>query len=125
MVAARPGHADIGAVGGAACGIDVALEQAAQNLGASPMQAFLKITLPLAGSSLFVSAFFAFIISINEFVMAQFLATPLTQTLSTLIWSQLRYNLTPLVAAASSLLLSITLAALVVASRVINLRKLI
>jgi len=105
--------------------VDQQLEQAAQGLGASSAQVFFKITLPLVGPSLFAAAFFAFIISINEFVMTQFLATPRTQTLSTLIWPQLRYNLTPLVAAASAVLLGVTLAVLLMASRLINMRKLL
>ena len=105
--------------------VDPHLEQAAQGLGASSMQAFLTITLPLMRPSLFAAGFFAFIISINEFVMTQFLATPRTQTLSTLIWPQLRYNLTPLVAAASTVLLGVTLAVLLITSRWVSVRRLL
>lgn len=92
-------------------------------MGASPFRTFRSITFPLIAPSLSASAFFAFIMSINEFVIAQFLATARTQTLSTLIWPQLRYNLTPLVAAASAVLLAITRGALILASRLMSARR--
>ena len=103
--------------------LDPTLEQAALGLGARPLAAFMRVTLPLAGPSLLVAAFLAFIVSINEFVLTQFLVTAHTQTLSTLIWPQLRYSLTPLVAAASSVLLVVTLLALAIAVRVLPLRR--
>lgn len=105
--------------------VDTRLEDAAKGMGASPIKAFYLITFPLILPGLLVSAFFAFIISLNEFVMSLFLATPNTQTISTLIWPELRYNLTPLVAAAAAVLLGITVLTLVVASRLLNVKKLL
>lgn len=103
----------------------VELEEAARGLGASPLRAFALVTLPLIMPALVISIFFSFIISINEFVMALFLATPRTQTLPTLIWPQVRYNLTPIVAAASGVTILITLAILLVANRLFDLRRLL
>ena len=54
--------------------------------------------------------------SLNELPMALFLATPAGRTLPTLIWPQLRYNLTPLVAAASGVLLALTVGGLLLGS---------
>ena len=48
---------------------------------------------------------FAFIVSVNEFIMALFLATPGTRTFPVVIWPQIRYLLTPVVAAASSVII--------------------
>ncbi len=105
--------------------VDPGLEEAAQGMGAPPFKAFFRITLPLILPGLLVSAFFSFIISMNEFIMSLFLATPRTQTISTMIWPQLRYNLTPLVAAASAVLLLITLFVLGLAARILSLKKLL
>ncbi len=106
-------------------GVDRRLEEAARGMGAGPLLVFWRITLPLILPGMLVSAFFAFIISLNEFIMALFLATPKTQTISTMIWPQLRYNLTPLVAAASAVLLGLTLVVLLAASRLLSVKKLL
>ena len=106
-------------------GVDPRLEAAARGLGASPLRAFLLVTLPLILPGLLTSIFFAFIISLNEFVMALFLATPRTQTLPTLIWPQVRYNVTPVVAAASGVTILITVGVLLVANRLMDLRKMV
>ena len=105
--------------------VDRRLEEAAAGMGAGPGQVFLRVTLPLIWPGLLVSAFFAFIISLNEFVMALFLATPKTQTISTLIWPQLRYNLSPLVAAASTILLVVTVVILLLSARLLSVKKLL
>jgi ABC-type spermidine/putrescine transport system permease subunit II len=101
------------------------LEEAARGLGAAPLRAFADVTLPLIMPALIISIFFAFVISMNEFVMTLFLATPRTQTLSTLIWPQVRYNLTPVVAAASGLTILITVASLLLANHLFDLRHLL
>lgn len=105
--------------------VDPRLEEAARGLGASPLRAFGLITLPLIAPALVISVFFAFIISVNEFVMALFLATPRTQTLPTLIWPQVRYNLTPIVAAASGVTILLTAGVLLLAHRLLDLRRLL
>lgn len=105
--------------------IDVDIEDAARGLGADPLATFVGITLPLVAPGLVASAFFAFVISVNELVMALFLATPATQTLPTLIWPQVRNNVTPIVAAASGVTILITLAALLLANGLIRARRLV
>ena len=105
--------------------VDPQLEEAARGLGASPWRAFYEVTLPLIRPALVISVFFAFIVSVNEFVMALFLATPRTQTLPTLIWPQVRYNLTPVVAAASGVTILLTAAVLMLAQRWFDLRRLL
>jgi ABC-type spermidine/putrescine transport system permease subunit II len=105
--------------------VDSSLEAAARGLGASPLRAFLLVTVPLILPGLVTSVFFAFIISLNEFIMALFLATPRTQTLPTLIWPQVRYNVTPIVAAASGVTILITIGVLLIANRLTDLRKLV
>ena len=57
-------------------GMDPRLEEAAMSLGASRVQAFVKVTLPLLRSSLVTGAVFAFIISFSDINLALFLAGP-------------------------------------------------
>ncbi len=106
-------------------GLDKSLEEAARGMGASSLQAFLTITLPLVMPAVLVGALFAFIISVNEFVMALFLGTVDTETLPRIIYPVLRYRLTPLVAAASGVLMLVTKVVLLVAARLVYLGKLI
>ena len=106
-------------------GLDKSLEEAARGMGASPWRTFYEIILPLIMPSVLVSALFAFIISINEFIMALFLGTSETETLPRIIYPTLRYSLTPLVAAASGILMLLTVVVLLLSARIMNLRKLI
>lgn len=81
--------------------LDDALILAARGLGASPGQTFRHVILPLIAPGLAAAVTIAFVLSINEFVLALFLTTSETETLPRVIWPNLRYTLTPLVAAAS------------------------
>ena len=102
--------------------LDKSLEEAAQGMGASPLRVFFHVTLPLIMPGVLVSIMFAFIISVNEFVMALFLAVPTTQTLPTLIWPNLRYSLTPVVAAASSVLLYLSIIVLGLSAKIFKVK---
>ncbi|MFN4142398.1 ABC transporter permease [Aestuariivirga sp.] len=88
---------------------DKSIEDAAVLCGAHPMIAFLKITVPSIRLGLFSAALFSFLISWDEVVVAIFMASPELQTLPVLIWAALRQELSPTIAAASSLLVLITL----------------
>ena len=50
------------------------LEEAAMDLGATQWEAFLKITLPLAGPAIFAGALLAFTVSFEDFVTSFFIA---------------------------------------------------
>ena len=104
--------------------VDWNLEEAARGLGASPIIALLLITLPQVLPALLISVFFSFIVSVNELIMALFLATPSTQTLPTLIWPEVRYNVTPIVASASGVTTLLALALVLAANRLFSLRRL-
>jgi thiamine transport system permease protein len=62
------------------------LRQAGEMLGASPIQAFLKIDLPLIGRAIFVAATFAFTISLGEFGATTLIARPEYPTLPVAIY---------------------------------------
>lgn len=101
--------------------LDPDLEHAARGLGANAVTAFRRITLPVIAPALIVGAIMAFIISLNEFVMALFLSTPAIETLPKVIWPNLRYTLTPVVAAASSVTMVLTLLGLAIALRLVQI----
>jgi ABC-type spermidine/putrescine transport system permease subunit II len=95
--------------------VDPNLEAAARGLGARPWQVFRLVTLPLILPAVLAATLFALVISLNEITLTLFLATRYTETLPRVIWPNLRFAITPLVAAASVILLALTLPALVVA----------
>jgi len=95
-------------------GFDKSIEDAAIVCGASPLEAKLRITLPSIRIGIFSAAIFAFLASWDEVVVAIFMASPTLQTLPVKIWGSLRSDLSPVIAAASSLLVGLTLALMVV-----------
>jgi len=102
---------------------DPAIEHAARGLGANPQQVFFLITLPTIRPAILTGAVMAFVVSFNELIMALFLGTPATETLPKVIWPNLRYTLSPIVAAASGISMAVTvllLAAGWIASRTLT-----
>jgi putative spermidine/putrescine transport system permease protein len=87
---------------------DTSLEDAALICGASPLQVKLRVTLPAIRLGIFAAAIFSFLASWDEVVVSIFMASPTLQTLPVRIWSTLRQDLTPVIAAASSLLVGLT-----------------
>jgi ABC-type spermidine/putrescine transport system permease subunit II len=96
--------------------LDPNLEAAAQGLGANPRQVFRHVTLPLIAPGIFAAALFSLVISLNEVTLTLFLSTRYTETLPRVIWPNLRFAMTPLVAAASCVLLALTLPAVLLAA---------
>lgn len=88
-------------VGGALAGIDGRVEQAAASLGASPARVFRRVTLPLAMPGVLSGAALAFAISLDEVVLTLFVAGPNQRTLARQMFSTLRENIGPEIAAAA------------------------
>lgn len=95
--------------------VDQNLEAAARGLGAGAWQVFRFVTLPLLRPAVLAATLFALVISLNEITLTLFLATRYTETLPRVIWPNLRFAITPLVAAASVILLALTVPALIAA----------
>ena len=81
------------------------LEEAAMSLGSTPIHAFFTITLPLLFPSILGAALFAFAVSLDQFVISYFLATPGFSTLPVQIYSAIRKGFTPEINAISTILL--------------------
>lgn len=84
--------------------MDHSLVEAAGDLGASPLRVFFDVTVPMTLTGIVSAALFAFITSMNEFIMALFLTTRDTQTLPVLLWLSLRSSASPELAVASFIL---------------------
>lgn len=81
------------------------LVRAAASLGASPLTAFRRVTLPLIAPGMISGALFAFATSFDEVVVTLFLAGPEQATLPRQMFSGIRENLSPTIAAAATLLI--------------------
>jgi spermidine/putrescine transport system permease protein len=83
------------------------VERAAQDLGASDLQALLLITVPMLWPALLASFFIAFTLSWDEFVIA-FLLSKYDTTMPVVIWSMLRSGLSPKLNAAGTFVFAIS-----------------
>ncbi|MCF3638930.1 ABC transporter permease [Rhizobium sp. TRM95111] len=111
------------AIGSALDGFDRSIEDAAILCGASPWEARLRVTVPAIGHGIFAAAIFSFLASWDEVVLAIFMASPTLQTLPVRIWATLRQDLTPVIAAASTLLIAFTILLMVLAALLRKGRK--
>lgn len=91
-------------------------EEAAMDLGASPVQALRMVLLPMLAPAIFASLMIVFAISIDDFVITQFLkAGATTETVPTRIYSNARAAPTPALNALASLMLFASMAAIAIA----------
>jgi len=88
--------------------LDPALEEAALDLGATPLQAFRRITLPYLMPSVLSAAFLAFLQSFENYNTTLFVRG-LETTLTIYIASKVRTGLTPAVNALSLVLIALTI----------------
>jgi putative spermidine/putrescine transport system permease protein len=92
--------------------LDPAQEEAARNLGASPLATFVLVTLPAMRPGAIAAATLAFIVSFDEIDLAIFLADPRAPTLPVTIYSAIQLGIAPTVAAVSALLVLLAMAAM-------------
>jgi putrescine transport system permease protein len=102
--------------------VDAALEEAATDLGATPLKAFLTVTLPLVAPAVAAGFLLAFTLSLDDLVLASFNTGPGATTLPIRIYSQVRLGVSPEINALSTILiglvaLGVTTATLVTKSR--------
>lgn len=102
-------------VAGALRTVDEALEQAALTLGAGRVQAFVRVTLPLIMPAMLTAAFFAFLASFDDLVIALFISGTRAATLPKRMWEGIRFEIDPTTAAVSALLIGLSLVLLGVA----------
>jgi len=104
-------------------GFDRSLEEAAQNLGATPMKAFLKITLPVIKPGIVAAALFSFIISFGNLEMTLFLVAPGRTTLPIAILQYLQWRIDPTIAAVSLLQIALIGTGMLITDRYVKLTR--
>jgi putrescine transport system permease protein len=88
-------------------GMDESLEEAAMDLGARPGRVFFRITLPLILPAIASGWLLAFTLSWDDLVITQFVAGPGSSTLPMVIFSKVRFGVTPDVNALATILVLI------------------
>jgi ABC-type spermidine/putrescine transport system permease subunit II len=88
-------------------GLDPNLELAAMDLGATPIRALLRVSVPQALPGIVAAALIAFAFSMDEFILT-YLVTGSTSTLPLYIFGQLRFSVSPEIVAASAMLLGVS-----------------
>jgi putative spermidine/putrescine transport system permease protein len=79
------------------------------NLGANPLVTFLRVTLPCIRPGIISGSLFAFITSFDEVVVAMFIGGTRLMTLPRLMFAGIRNEITPTIAAVSSMLIIISI----------------
>jgi mannopine transport system permease protein len=88
--------------------IDFSLEMAALSLGASRWRTYLEVVSPLVLPAVGAGAIFAFLTSFDETVVAFFISSVDNQTLTRKLFEDIDYNLTPVIAVVSTLIVVVT-----------------
>jgi len=104
-------------------GYDFSVEDAARDLGAGPIKTFFLITLPCIRTGVFTAMIFSFITSFGEFNIALFLTSPETMTMPVQIWNSLKYEVSPIVAAVSTIMILTTLLGIGIGAKFIGAKK--
>ena len=90
-------------------------EEAAADLGAKPAAVFLYVTLPLIAPALVAGWLLAFVLSLDDLVIASFTSGPQSTTLPMVVFSSVRLGVSPKINALATILILVTFAMLVVA----------
>ncbi|MHA7289110.1 MULTISPECIES: ABC transporter permease [Micrococcaceae] len=88
-------------------GLNPALVNSAQSLGAGWLSVFRHVYLPVILPGLVSGALFAFSVSIDETVMSLFMQSPSATTLPVKMFTDIQFNLTPKIAVSSALLVTV------------------
>jgi putrescine transport system permease protein len=84
---------------------DRALEEAAMDLGASPLRAFMEITLPIISPALISGWLLGLTLSLDDLVISSFVAGPGSSTLPMVIYSKVKLGVSPDMNALASLVI--------------------
>jgi len=103
-------------------GLDPSLEEAAQDLGATPLKAFWLVIVPYLMPAIVAGALMAFTLSFDEYIVTIFTSGAESQTLPLKVYGMVRVGLNPQLNALSTLFIGIT-ALLVIGSQIFTRKK--
>jgi spermidine/putrescine transport system permease protein len=104
-------------------GFDKNIEEAAMDLGATPLQTFAKVTLPVIAPGVIAGALLAFTLSIDDVIISFFVSGPSSSTLPLKILSMVKFGVSPEINALSTLMLIITLLIVIIAEQIQNAKR--
>jgi putrescine transport system permease protein len=99
---------------------DRSLEEAAMDLGATPLRAFLTVTLPIVFPAVAAGWMLGFTLSLDDLVLASFTTGPGATTLPMRIYSQVRLGVTPEINAVSTIFIGFVALLVIAASLVLK-----
>ncbi len=94
---------------------DESLEEAAQDLGARPAKVFFLVTLPIIFPALLSGWLLAFTLSLDDLVIASFVAGPGSSTLPMVVFSKVRLGVSPDINALATILVAVVTVGVVIA----------
>lgn len=101
---------------------DRSLEEAAMDLGATPVTTFMQITLPVIMPAVVSGWMLAFTLSLDDLVISSFTSGPGATTLPMKIYSQVRLGVTPEINAICTLMIAVITVG-VIATSIINKKR--
>jgi ABC-type spermidine/putrescine transport system permease subunit II len=101
-----------------ALSLDPRIEEAARDLGASPLATFWHVTLPLLLPAVAAGAMISFALSFDDLIITSFQAGPGSSTLPLYIYSKIRFGVTPEINAISTIIVALTALIIFVAWRI-------
>ena len=104
-------------------GMDPSLEEAARDLGATSMRAFLDVTLPLIMPAVASGSLLAFAMSMDDVVISIFINGPRLSTLPIKVYTQIKTGVTPEINALCTIMLAFTVVILLVYSLIKKLKR--
>lgn len=99
---------------------DFSQEEAARDLGATPLQAFIRVVLPQILPTIIAAWLLAFTLSLDDLIIASFTSGPGASTLPMRIYSQAKLGITPEINALSTILIGAITIIILISSFLIN-----
>jgi putrescine transport system permease protein len=103
--------------------LNKSIEEAALDLGASPLKVFFVITLPMISPAIVLGWLLAFALSLDDVVIASFVAGPGATTLPMIIFSSLRFGISPEINALATILMTVLSIGVIISAVLIYKKK--
>lgn len=95
-------------------GFDQSVEEAAMDLGATPLKTFFNVTLPLIMPGVIAGGLLAFTLSLDDVIISFFVAGPGSVTLPLKVFSMVKFGVTPEINALSTIIIAFTMIVIVI-----------
>ncbi len=100
--------------------MDMSLEEAAMDLGATPIKVFFSITLPIISPALIAGWLLAFTLSMDDLVIASFVSGPGATTLPMVVYSSVRLGVSPQINALATIIVGVVSVAVLIAAVILH-----